>query len=90
MSELNIVSDSDSEATAIVQYSIIAHAVNCNKSNCIINIKAKVIDWHYGRSESSFYRHECTTKCRIHDNFFLLPWDVSRLTTKLCNSFYEQ
>jgi len=55
MSELTIVSHSDSEANASeIQYSIIAHAINCNKST-VINIKAKVINWHY---RQSFYRQD--------------------------------
>jgi len=37
----------------------------------VINIKAKIIDWHYRQSESFFYRHDKLSF--IHDNFFLLP-----------------
>jgi len=46
LSELTIVSHSDSEATAsAIQY--YAHAIICNKSKIVIDIKAKIIDLQY-------------------------------------------
>jgi len=58
----------------LVQYSIIANAINCNKGDNTeieINIIAKIIDWCYRQFEGSFYRHNKLSF--IHDNFFLLP-----------------